>query len=158
MIENRIMIVEDEAIIAADIRSQLEEFGFEVVVCAFSGGQAITLAEEYKPNLILMDIVLRGGIDGITAAKTIIENFRIPIVFLTAYSDAATLNRAKLVGAYGYLVKPFRSVELHATIEVALYKYQLEKKLNNSEQWFAKTLLCLSDGVIATDAEAKVRL
>ncbi len=157
MIENKIMIVEDEAIIAADIRWQLEEFGFEVVASAFSGGQAITMANERKPNLILMDIVLKGGIDGITAAKTIIETLRIPVIFLTAYSDPSTLARAKLVGAYGYLVKPFRSEELHASIEVALYKHQLEKKLNESEQWFGKTLLCISDAVIATDAEARIR-
>jgi diguanylate cyclase (GGDEF)-like protein/PAS domain S-box-containing protein len=157
MIENRIMIVEDEAIIAADIQRQLEEFNYEVVATAFSGGQAISLARELRPNLILMDIVLKGSIDGITAAQTIIESLKVPVIFLTAYSDPATLNRAKTVGAYGFLIKPFRSEELLASIEVALYKHQLEKKLNESEQWFAKTLFCISDAVIATDAEARIR-
>lgn len=152
-----IMIVEDEGIIAMDIRSQLETFGYHVVAMAFTGAQAITLAERHKPDLIMMDIVLKGTMDGISAARSIWENFKIPVIFLTAYSDPSTLKRARTVGAYGYLVKPFRPDELQASIEVALYKHQLEKRLTESEQWFAKTLHCISDAVIATDAEANVR-
>ncbi|MGR9088787.1 MAG: PAS domain S-box protein, partial [Gammaproteobacteria bacterium] len=157
MLANKIMIVEDEGIIAMDIRSQLEGFGYEVVATAFSGGQAITLATQHRPDLVLMDIVLKGDMDGISAAQTIAESMYIPIIFLTAYSDPSTLRRAKVTGAYGYLVKPFRPDELHASIEVALYKHQLEKKLKESEQWFAKTLHCISDAVIATDAESRIR-
>jgi len=95
--------------------------------------------------------------DGISAAKTITEALNIPVIFLTSNSDPATLRRAKTAGAYGYLIKPFRPDELHASIEVALYKHQLERKLKESEQWFAKTLHCISDAVIATDAEANIR-
>lgn len=157
MLASRIMIVEDEGIIAMDIRRQLEGFGYEVVATAFSGGQAITLANEYKPDLVMMDIVLKGDMDGISAAHAITESLHIPVIFLTAYSDPATLLRAKATGAYGYLIKPFRPDELHASIEVALYKYQLERRLKESEQWFGKTLHCISDAVIATDAEGVIR-
>ncbi len=157
MSANKIMVVEDEGVIAMDIRSQLENFGYEVVATAFSGGQAITLANQHKPEIVLMDIVLKGEMDGITAAQTITNSLHIPVIFLTAYSDSKTLVRARATGAYGYLIKPFRSDELHASIEVALYKRQLERKLKESEQWFGKTLHCIRDAVIATDNEARIR-
>jgi diguanylate cyclase (GGDEF)-like protein/PAS domain S-box-containing protein len=150
------MVVEDEGIIAMDIRSQLQGFGYEVVATAYSGGQAITLATEHMPDLVMMDIVLKGPMDGISAAQKITKSLRIPVIFLTAYSDTNTLARAKATGAYGYLIKPFRPDELHASIEVALYKHQLERKLSDSEQWFAKTLHCISDAVIATDVDGKI--
>jgi diguanylate cyclase (GGDEF)-like protein/PAS domain S-box-containing protein len=156
MLANKIMIVEDEGIIAMDLRKQLEDFGYEVVATAFSGEQAITLASQHKPQLVMMDIVLKGGMDGISAAKKMSE-LHIPVIFLTAYSDAATLARAKATGAYGYLIKPFRPDELHASIEVALSTHQLVQKLNESERWFAMTLHCISDAVIATDAEGHIR-
>jgi diguanylate cyclase (GGDEF)-like protein/PAS domain S-box-containing protein len=157
MKSSRIMIVEDEGIIAMDIRNQLEAFGYEVVATAFTGGQAISLAIEHCPDLIMMDIVIKGSMDGITAAKTIVGSLDIPVIFLTAYSDPETLERAKLVGAYGYLIKPFRPDELHSSIEVALYKHKLEQRLKESEQWFAKTLHCISDAIIATDTQGKIQ-
>ncbi|MGZ8239147.1 MAG: two-component system response regulator [Methylobacter sp.] len=157
MLANKIMIVEDEGIIAMDMRNQLEGFGYNVVATAFSGQQAITLASQHKPQLVMMDIVLKGSMDGISAAQTISQSLHIPVIFLTAYSDPATLQRAKATGAYGYLIKPFRPDELHASIEVALRKHQLEQQLRESEQWFAKTLHCISDAVIATDTEARIR-
>lgn len=157
MLASKIMIVEDEGIIAMDIRNQLKEFGYNVVATAISGEEAITLATQHKPQLVMMDIVLKGHMDGISAAQTITESLHIPIIFLTAYSDTATLQRAKATGAYGYLIKPFRPDELYASIEVALSKHELERKLKESEQWFTKTLHCISDAVIATDAEGKIR-
>ena len=157
MLATKIMIVEDEGIIAMDIRNQLEGFGYDVVATAFSGGQAITLATQHRPELVMMDIVLKGSMDGISAAKSIKESLNIPVIFLTAYSDPDTLQRAKAAVAYGYLIKPFRPDELRASIEVALYKHQLEQKLKDSEQWFAKTLHCISDAVIATDAEGRIK-
>ena len=157
MLAHKILIVDDEGIIAMDLRNQLEDFGYEVVATAFSGGQAISLAVEHKPDLIMMDIVLKGNMDGISAAQLITEAMDIPVIFLTSYSDPATIKRAKTVGAYGYLIKPFRPDELHSSIEVALYKHQLERKLKDSEQWFAKTLHCISDAVIATDTEGKIQ-
>jgi len=157
MLTSKIMIVEDEGIIAMDIRNQLEGFGYDVVATAFSGGQAIALATEHRPDLVMMDIVLKGSMDGISTAQTIADSLHIPVIFLTAYSDPATLQRAKATGAYGFLIKPFRPDELHASIEVALYKHQLERKLKESDQWFAKTLHCISDAVIATDAEGRIQ-
>ena len=157
MQSTKIMIVEDEAVIAMDLRRQLIKFGYDVVASAFSGGQAISEAMAHKPDLIMMDIVLKGEMDGITAAQKITDSLDIPVIFLTAYSDVATLKRAKTVGAYGYLIKPFRPDELHSSIEVALYKHQLERRLKESEQWFAKTLHCITDAVIATDTEGKIQ-
>jgi PAS domain S-box-containing protein len=157
MTATKIMVVEDEFVIAMDIRNQLEDFGYEIVASAVSGAQAIAEATQHRPEIVIMDIVLSGSMDGITAAQTIIKALHIPVIFLTAYSDPATLRRAKASGATSYLIKPFRPDELHACIEVALYKHQLERKLKESEQWFAKTLHCISDGVIATDADGKIR-
>lgn len=153
----RVMIVEDEVVIAMDIRNQLEDFGYEVVANAVSGVQAIAEATQHRPEIVLMDIVLSGNMDGITAAQAIIKSLHIPVIFLTAYSDPDTLKRAKVTGATSYLIKPFRPDELHSCIEVALYKHQLDRKLKESEQWFAKTLNCISDAVIATDADGKIR-
>lgn len=157
MSAKKVMIVEDEGIIAMDIRSQLERFGYEVVGTAFSGKQALEMAILRTPDIVMMDIVLKGSMDGISAANAITGSMDIPVIFLTAYSDPDTLQRAKTIGAYGYLIKPFRPDELRSSIEVALYKHQLQRKLKDSEQWFAKTLHCISDAVIATDTEGKVQ-
>ena len=157
MSAKKVMIVEDEGIIAMDIRSQLERYGYEVVGTAFSGKQALEMAILRTPDIVLMDIVLKGSMDGISAANAITGSMDIPVIFLTAYSDPDTLQRAKTIGAYGYLIKPFRPDELRSSIEVALYKHQLQRKLKDSEQWFAKTLHCISDAVIATDMEGKVQ-
>ncbi len=157
MLASKIMIVEDEGIIAMDIRNQLKDFGYEVVAIAFTGEEAIAMATLHSPQMIVMDILLKGRMDGISAAKVIVDSLHIPVVFLTSHSDKITLQRAKAIGAYGYLLKPFRSDDLHVAIEVALSKYELEQKLKESEQWFSKTLNCISDAVIATDAEGKVR-
>ena len=105
--ENRILIVEEQAIVAFDIQSQLEALGYEVVGTASSGVDAVRLAESLRPDLVLMDVRLDGPMDGVEAARRIRQICNAPIVFLTAYSDAATLDRAKLVEPYGYLVKPW---------------------------------------------------
>jgi diguanylate cyclase (GGDEF)-like protein/PAS domain S-box-containing protein len=156
-VATKIMVVEDEVIIAMDTRHQLEDFGYEVVANAYSGEQALTEARQHRPQIVIMDIVLGGGMDGITAAKSIVNRLHIPVIFLTAYSDPETLQRAKKSGATSYLIKPYRFAELHACIEVALHKHQMERKLRESQQWFAKTLYCISDAVIATDADGKIR-
>lgn len=157
MLASRILIVENEGIIAMDIHNQLEGFGYEVVATAFSGGQAITLATGQRPDLIMMDIGLKDSMDGIGAAKSIMESLHIPVIFLINHSDSVSLQQAKAIDAYGYLIKPFRPDELHASIEVALYKHQLEQNLKESDRWFAKTLHCISDAVIATDAEGRIQ-
>jgi diguanylate cyclase (GGDEF)-like protein/PAS domain S-box-containing protein len=152
-----ILIVEDEAIVALDLQYQLEEMGYAVCGIADNGRDAIDLARTRHPALVLMDIVIKGEMDGIKAAQHIGHELRIPVIFLTAYSDMPTVKRAAETAPYGYLTKPFQLHELRAAIEVALYKVTLERRLYESEQWFAATLRCVADGVVATDEAGKVR-
>ena len=153
----KILIVEDEVIIAMDLRQRLERFGYQVVGIAATGEQALQICERAPPDLVMMDIVLRGGLDGIETAVRINSRHDVPIVYLTAFGDEKTLMRARDTAPYGYLVKPYRPEEVRACIEVALYKHGMERQLRRSERWFAKTLHCVSDGVLATNEEGKVR-
>lgn len=151
---SKILIVEDEAIVAMDLESQLGDLGYDICGCFDNARDAIACAHATQPDLVLMDIVIRGGMDGIEAAKHISLTLGIPVVFLTAYSDDTTVRRAAETAPYGYLTKPFQERELRAGIEVAIFKSKLERKLRNSERWFASTLRCVGDGVIATDENA----
>ena len=121
---NRILIVEDETVIAMEIESLLEQLGYEVAGHASRGEDAIDLAAQHHPDLILMDIRLKGEMDGITAAEKIFRLYKIPIVFLTAHSDPSTLERAMYLQPYGYLLKPFRKNDLYTSVEIALYKHR----------------------------------
>src|SRR5512142_1953087 len=123
----RILVVEDETIVAMDIERGLRTAGYEVVGTTGSGEEAIRLAEQQRPDLVLMDIRLQGAMDGIDAGKTIRQRFHIPIVFLTAHADAATVARAKMAEPFGYLLKPFEDPELHTAIEIALHKRAAEE-------------------------------
>jgi signal transduction histidine kinase len=139
----RILIVEDEGVVALSIQRRLEKFGYEVPLVVVSGEEAITQAKEIRPDLILMDIRLKGVLDGIAAAEKIRSQLDIPIIYLTANSDEATLQRAKLTEPFGYLLKPFEDRELHTTIQMALYKYQSElaqKELIRELDAFAHTV------------------
>lgn len=151
-----ILIVEDEVIIAEDIRKNLQKLGYLVPSIASSGEEAVKKVEETNPDLVLMDIVLKGKMDGIEAADKIRSRFNIPVVYLTAYADDETLERAKITEPFGYIIKPFSERELHVTIEMALMKYRMEKKLKESKEWFNSTLKSISDAVIATDAKGCV--
>ena len=156
MTNAQILVVEDEGIIAKDIQNILKSLGYAVPAIASSGEGAIKKAAETFPDLVLMDIVLEGHMDGVEAAEQIRDRFDIPVVYLTAYADNKTLQRAKITEPYGYILKPFSERELHTTIEIALYKHQIERKLKESEQWLATTLKSIGDAVIATDAEGFV--
>ncbi len=129
-----ILIVEDEAIVAMDLEYRLIDLGYEVVGRVATGKEAIQKAAETNPSMVLMDIKLAGEMDGITAAKFIRENQQIPVIFLTAFSDESTLLRAKITEPYGYIIKPVKERELHATIEMAIYKHQAEKELQRYSQ------------------------
>lgn len=130
----KILIVENEAITALDIQKLLESMGFEVVSIVSSGMEAVRKARDLKPDLILMDILIKGNMDGIETAEEIMNLFDIPVIYLTAYSDEKTFERIKLTQPYGFITKPISYSELRASIENALYKHTLYKKLVESEQ------------------------
>ncbi len=136
MISNapRILVVEDEAIVAMALQARLENLGYAVVNVTASGEEAIVHAAELSPDLVLMDIRLAGAIDGIQAAEQIRVRYDIPVVYLTAYADQATLQRAKLTGPYSYLIKPVEESALHTAVEVALFKHGMERALKRSDQ------------------------
>jgi len=140
----KILIVEDEAITALDILRLLEDMDFEVVSTASTGREAIQKAKDLKPDLILIDITLKGEIDGIEAAKKITALFNIPVIYLTGYSDQKTFERMKLTRHYGFISKPISYYELKLSVETALYKHKLDKKLKKSEEkyrgWFEDDL------------------
>jgi PAS domain S-box-containing protein len=156
MSEAKILIVEDEFITAKDIQNRLKNMGYDVPMVTGTGEDAVEKAEKLHPDLVMMDIMLKGTMDGIAAAEKIRTQFNIPVVFLTAYSDENTLARAKISEPFGYLLKPFEERELHTTIEMALYKHKMDKKLKESEQWLATTLKSIGDAVIATDRNGRV--
>jgi diguanylate cyclase (GGDEF)-like protein len=129
-----ILIVEDEGIVARDLQESLTRLGYRIVGVAGEGQQAVSLAEREKPQLVMMDVSLRGDIDGIQAARLIQERAQIPVIFLTGHSDAATLQRAVSTGPLGYLLKPFQEVELRCAIEVAIHKHRAEVALHEREE------------------------
>jgi len=145
------MVVEDEGIIAQDIKNCLEGLGYIVPDVVFTGKEAILRAEELRPDLVLMDIVLKGEIDGIETAAEIRKKYNIPIVYLTAYEDDRTLKRAKMTEPLGYILKPFEERYLRSSIEMALYKHQMETKLKENERWLSAILKSVGDAVIVTD-------
>ncbi|MFS8779837.1 MULTISPECIES: response regulator [unclassified Synechococcus] len=124
LVKGSILVVEDEKIIAKDIANVLKKFGYAVPAIASSGEEAIRRLEEMPVDLVLMDIVLKGDIDGIEAAKRITERFNIPVVHLTAYADEDTLSRVKETRPFGYIIKPFKERELYTTIEIALHNHR----------------------------------
>lgn len=134
MIKSRILIVEDEAVTSLALSDSLDSLGYEPIGPASSGEEAISLATSQHPDLVLMDIRLKGSMDGIVAADKIWNKHAIPIVFLTAYADEETLSRAKITRPFGYILKPFKDLDLHATIQVALENFQslLHKKIEHS--------------------------
>jgi PAS domain S-box-containing protein len=149
----KILVVEDEVIVARTIASQLGQLGYIVTGKVSSGKAAIHQASETQPDLILMDIVIKGDIDGITTAHYIHEQLDIPIIFLTAYGDEQTLERAKVTQPFGYIVKPFTIKDLRIAIEIALLKHKLECELRESRDQLATLLNSMSDAVIATNEQ-----
>ena len=129
----KILIVEDEGLIAVDIANRVEALGHTVVASVGTAAEAIEQAE--GADIVLMDIRLDGPADGIDAATQIRERFHLPVVFLTAHADRSTLERAKMAEPYGYLVKPVASASLQTTIEIAIYKHHMERQLAENEAW-----------------------
>lgn len=152
----RIMVVEDEHLVAEDLRDLLEHLGYEVAAVAHTPDEALDGAERTRPDLVLMDINLGADMDGIQIARKLNTRMSLPIVYLTAQSDAQTLTRAQSTGPLGYLLKPFNEHKLHSTIETALNKHRADRKLRESEQWLFTTLQSIGDALIATDAAGTV--
>jgi PAS domain S-box-containing protein len=152
----RIMIVEDDRIVARDIREQLTRTGHSVTSVTSRGETAVDLAISTEPDLVLMDIRLEGEVDGIEAAKQIRARCGVPVVFLTAYADDETVRRASQAEPFGYLLKPFEDLQLRTVIEMALYKHRADRKLRESERRYEATLSSIGDGVIATDEKGQV--
>ena len=124
MPNEKILVVESEAIVAKDIQNTLKSLGYDAPAIALSGEEAINKSEEIHPDLLFMGIVLKGEIDGIEAAEKIRNHFNIPVVYLAAYMDEKTLQRAETTGPFGYILKPFKERELHTTIETTLHRFR----------------------------------
>lgn len=152
-----ILIVEDERIIAKGIEKQLRSMDYVVAGSASNGADAVRMAAELRPDMILMDISLGDGMDGVEAAGQIRALWDIPIVYLTADSDESTLQRAKVTDPYGFLLKPYQDRDLHTAIEMGLFRHKMLMRLRENEEWLAATLGSIGDGVVATDDKGCVR-
>jgi PAS domain S-box-containing protein len=157
MSKTTVLIVEDEAIIAADLAGKLEKLGYEIVGTEAKGEEAVESVFRLKPDVVLMDILLKGEMDGIEAAEAIQYRINAPaVIYMTSYSDDATLERAKLTQPYGYILKPFEERALSATIKMAIYKRQLDRQQHDQLEWLRVTLNSIGDAVISCNADGIV--
>ncbi|MFM1874356.1 MAG: hypothetical protein RL266_93 [Bacteroidota bacterium] len=141
MAKTSVLVVEDESIVAKDIQNSLKKLGYAVPSVENSGEDAITAAGLHRPDLILMDIMLKGDISGIEAAEQIKNRYQIPVIFLTAYADESTLSKAKVTEPYGYIIKPFKEIDLHTSIEMALYKHGKEQEIRKERDLYSSIVL-----------------
>lgn len=135
----RIAVVEDQAIVAEDIQQMLVRLGYDVVGLATTAEEALAIAQEKHPDLFLMDIQIKGPLDGIETAKQLFTQHDIPVTFITAFADQETLERAKATFPYGYIVKPFDEQELSTVVKLALYNHLIQKTLNGMRKWKSLT-------------------
>jgi PAS domain S-box-containing protein len=150
-------VVEDEQIVALELKDRLTWMGHSVVGVVVSGEEAIERVRRLPPDLVLMDIKLQGKLDGVEAAETIRSETDIPVVYLTAFADETTLQRAKLTEPYGYILKPFQERELHVIIEMSLYRHRVAHELRESEAFQRALLQSVADGVVATGPDGRVK-
>jgi len=152
----RILIVEDENLVARDLYNMVRTMGYEVTTVAQNGDEVLKSIQEKRPDLALMDIVLKGNIDGISVASVLWEEHGIPVVYITSFADDLTFERAKLTEPFGYLIKPFEERELELTIETALYKAKMQLLLKEKEQWLSTILRRIDDGIVVINAEGRI--
>lgn len=152
----RILIVEDESLVARDMENMVKGLGYEVCGLAYTGEEAVDKAHALHPDLVLMDVVIKGHLDGISAAEKIWETLSIPIIYVTAYADDVTLKRAKITEPFGFILKPFDERELKVSVEMAFYKSKMAQKLREREEWLSALLKSIGDGVIATDKNGHI--
>src|SRR6266545_4316535 len=158
MSPHSILIVEDERVIARDIQAMLQQLGYHVPALAATGPDAIAYATAHHPDLVLMDIRIQGAMDGIDTAAVIQKQFDVPVVYLTAFADDTTRQRAQRTAPYGYLVKPFDDRTLQATVEMALARHAHDRQISEHGHWLAATLTSLDNAVVTTDAHGKITL
>jgi len=156
MSNETILIVEDEAITGISLKKSLTELGYSVIGIVQTGEQAVEIAVEKKPDLVLMDIQLAGKMDGITAAENIRIKTRIPVIYITAFSDDKSVEKAKVTEPYGYILKPIREHMLKTTIEIALYKTAIEHKHNERDEPIRRLLNEVTDEFMLIDSEKKI--
>ncbi len=135
MSKTNVLVVEDESIVSKDIQLSLKKLGYHVVGAASTGEKALDLVRSEKPDIVLMDIMLKGDVSGIDTAEIVKKEFGIPVIFLTAYADESTLSRAKVTEPYGYIIKPFKEIDLHTSIEMAVYKHKKEKEVEKERDF-----------------------
>ena len=145
---NKIMVVEDEAVIAIRLQERLTAMGYHVIAISYSGEEAMAQARRLRPDLILMDIMIPGKMDGVAVAKSVKKELDIPVIFLTAFSEDKIIDSAKQAEPYGYIVKPFQDRELKACVEIALYKKEMEKALKEREENFRTLAENANDGIL----------
>lgn len=151
-----ILIIEDEAIVAREIKSHISRMGYKVAGVAHSPEKAIQISRATKPDLLLMDINLGQAVDGIDVAREIIAERDIPVIFLTAYSDEETVERAKSIAPYNYIIKPLEYRELQIAIEMAFYKFNIERELRETKQLLTTALQCIGNVLIFIDPDGKI--
>ncbi|NEP56861.1 MAG: diguanylate cyclase [Symploca sp. SIO2G7] len=152
----KILIVENEMLVAWHIQEALEKLGHNIIASVTSGIEAIQVPAAIKPDLVLMDIQLEDNFDGIAAAQEIHDRYDIPVIYLTAHTDDDTLQRALKTNPFGYLIKPFQEKQLHITITIALHRHQLEKYLEDTKQQLVNTITSVRDATIATDHQGYI--
>jgi PAS domain S-box-containing protein len=151
-----VMIVEDERVVAMDLQQTLAELGYDAFAIASSAEEAIARASERCPDVVLMDIRIKGKLDGIQTAEILKRQFGAPVVYLTAHADDATIARANEHEPHGYLLKPLKTAELRSAIEVCLYRDEMERRMSERERWFSTTLNSIADAVVSVDLAGRV--
>lgn len=157
MAKINVLVVEDESIVSKDIQQSLTKLGYKIIGAAASGEKAIEIIQTETPDVILMDIMLKGELNGIETARRIKKKHNVPVIYLTAYADEDTLSKAKVTEPHGYILKPFKEIDLHTTIEMAIYKHEQEKTIKKERDlYYSLVENSDKDGFIFVKANSKL--